>query len=725
MGNKLYEETDIKAIADAIRSKTGSSDTYSAAEMANAVSRISSGDCIAHGDVPDYVKKAALETAKKVESVRTDDSIVFLTVSDPHHAAREESGWRENINTGNLHCAMAAKALAYAIPFDFVAMLGDLTYGSETTDKDFFIEQCEEYHGWMDEAFKDIPQFWTPGNHDTGEYYARNTGDLSNLYGAELIFRYFGSRCGYTSIGNETYGYGYRDFDDKKLRVICLNTSEGETTMGENSSYFLSDSQLLWFAQTLSDVGGKPDAPEWGIIVLSHYPLDWGRARSAGRTLDSYLGGGFVSLCGTTVNFSGKNNAKFIGNFHGHIHNFLADKIYYVPEDAVSDSSLRQIDALRIASPCGCFYRSNECGKNSGTDSNYIEFGENVTYDKVIGCAEDTAFTVNVASPLRKKIYSFCYGAGYDRALCYDFTATNYSVTNILTNCSTSNGASLVSHGDGYAAALTPDPDCSIDEVIVSMGGADITSSAYTKETNSVSIGSVTGDVVVSASAIRSSAAITMRLTNVTSSNNASSAVLGSSYRVTLTPTLGKLSVVIVMMNGENVTPEVFNAADGVVIIPRVTGDILIKATGASYTNLVPSSQDLDGSDVYNATGYKNSAYISSANGMDGSKSGHVSTGCIAYPNVQGGGVPPTVYVKGGVPDRIAGFLEGKTFKSLLYNTVATERLADDYYKIVPVMREDGNSAIYFTYGRVKWLRLDCVCQDGAELIVTFDEPIE
>lgn len=41
--NKLYEETDIQNIANAIREKTKSTDTFKVSEMANAISEIKSG----------------------------------------------------------------------------------------------------------------------------------------------------------------------------------------------------------------------------------------------------------------------------------------------------------------------------------------------------------------------------------------------------------------------------------------------------------------------------------------------------------------------------------------------------------------------------------------------------------------------------------------------------------------------------------------------------------
>lgn len=42
--NKLYEETDIQNIANAIREKTKSTDTFKVSEMANAISNIKADD---------------------------------------------------------------------------------------------------------------------------------------------------------------------------------------------------------------------------------------------------------------------------------------------------------------------------------------------------------------------------------------------------------------------------------------------------------------------------------------------------------------------------------------------------------------------------------------------------------------------------------------------------------------------------------------------------------
>ena len=70
MGNKLYEESSVQAIATAIRAKNGSTNKYKIAEMAGAIDSIQAGGNIDHADIPDYVKAEALEVAKKLLTIK-------------------------------------------------------------------------------------------------------------------------------------------------------------------------------------------------------------------------------------------------------------------------------------------------------------------------------------------------------------------------------------------------------------------------------------------------------------------------------------------------------------------------------------------------------------------------------------------------------------------------------------------------------------------------------
>lgn len=486
MAKKLYEEASVQDIAAAIREKTGGAETYKIAQMGNAVRGITTGDQIAHADIPRYVKAEALAVAKKVKAVLQDDSIVFVAIADFHHAGPQVDGWQTNINAGDLHACQALKVLSYSLPqIDFACMLGDVTFGNAQTTTAMMQQQFDEVNGWLGEAWKDIPQLRTVGNHDTGEY--------STLVGAQFLRDNITKYNDGSVYGSEEYGYCYRDFPDKRLRVICLNSCEGETIRGNNAAYCFSTAQLLWFAQTLYDVGSKDDAAQWGVMVLAHYPLDYGGAHPAGNIVKAYVAGESTTQNGVTVNFSGHNAAKFIMNVHGHVHCFQYGKLH-----SVANGQGTEFDAWRMCTPNACFYRNN----SGVVTMNGISFGDPSPHDKTAGTGDDTAFNVNVINPSEQVLYSFCYGAGIDRTIGYAATVY-HSITNSLTNVTTSNEAVAAEDGTAYSATITAADGYTMSSVTVKMGGTDITATAYNADTGVISIAAVTGNVVITANATK------------------------------------------------------------------------------------------------------------------------------------------------------------------------------------------------------------------------------
>lgn len=418
MAKKLYEESSVSDIAVAIREKNGSSTTYNVSEMGDAVRAIptssTSGDRIKHGDIPDYIKDAALALAKKVKEKQTPGTITFISMSDAH-----QSKTAANVETGNLHAGMAAKILAYALPnIDFCCYLGDYTEGNSTTTLAEGREHFSEINADIDEAFEGIPQFRTLGNHDSLQYSKDQNGAVLSV--SELY-----SFCGSYNEGavygpSNSDGYCYRDFESKKLRIICLNTAE------DTKKEYVSNIQQSWFADTLKAVGAKTG---WSVIILSHHPLDWGNVCALSNIAHAYHTGGSITIGNSSVNFSGSNKATILATVHGHVHCFKAARL-----NKIEGNVGTEYDVWRVATPNMCFNRNNEYGSNTGPEYYGIEFGESTTYNKTSGGANDTAFVVNVVDPAQQKIYSFCYGAGYDREI---FTGVQtIAVTGITLNAS-------------------------------------------------------------------------------------------------------------------------------------------------------------------------------------------------------------------------------------------------------------------------------------------------
>ncbi|MCI7810857.1 MAG: metallophosphoesterase, partial [Clostridiales bacterium] len=166
-----YVKTDAQYYSDigaAIREKNGLTTKYKPSQMGDAVRGITTGDQIAHADIPRYVKAEALAVAEKVKNVQNANTLTFFVISDPHHCASQSDGWAAQTNESNLHAMMGAKILAYALDADFSVCNGDFTFGNKSTTADQLKEQVREIKNWFGEAFRGIPQFFTVGNHDTG-----------------------------------------------------------------------------------------------------------------------------------------------------------------------------------------------------------------------------------------------------------------------------------------------------------------------------------------------------------------------------------------------------------------------------------------------------------------------------------------------------------------------------------------------------------------------------
>ena len=80
---------------------------------------------------------------------------------------------------------------------------------------------------------------------------------------------------------------------------------------------------------------------------------------------------------------------------------------------------------------------------------------------------------------------------------------TAYSVTNNLTHVTNSNSQTSETSGTAYTGTLSAESTYEMSSVVITMGGTDITSTAYTPGTGAISIASVTGNIVITAVAVK------------------------------------------------------------------------------------------------------------------------------------------------------------------------------------------------------------------------------
>lgn len=715
MGKMFIQDTTLTNIADAIREKTNTTASIFPENMPAQIRSIQTTSSDTTG-IPEDIVEEANRVANGMISKMGSNSLTFIAMSDTHEKSPSDDtniSNLEKISRGNKNAGQAAKLISDKIPLDFFAHLGDFSWGGPATTIEDGVSSICKVREYIADVANDNETFFTPGNHD----------NLKASYSVNNEYLSHGVLSGLTG------DYRYKDFDSKKVRVICLNTADNsyDVSYGER----VSGEQLQWFCQAL-DLSAKNNAADWGIVILSHHPLDWCYIKPAANILAAYLDGTNYSAThdgvAVSYNFSGKNVAKIIAQFHGHVHGFKVD---YINDFRTGTAVPTTVNRLGI--PNACYERTNEYGENGKTEWDNIEFGEETSYEKTDdSTGKNTSFCLVSIDLDEEVIYADCFGAGYDRIVSYaSEEIVTYTITNNLSNANTSNTTSSIVKDSNYTASITVSDGYELNTITVIMkdsnGNAiDITSTAVSG--SKIAIANVTGDVVITVTTTKITPyTVSYDLANVDSSNMSTETASNTSYSTTLTANEGySINFVRVLMGGIDVTSDVYENNN--IDIETVTGDIDIIA--GYYTNLVPmATTEMGGTEIYNGVGYFNGKYVSDEN-IYGTESTAVATGHMIMTKED------IIYVKG------AEFTTGSRSRFRTYSMAGNayvyssdgvnvssgewlsstgtlafyiEQLGDEYYKITPNTNYFASMEMYFRislYGT------------GEQLIVTKNEPI-
>lgn len=173
---------------------------------------------------------------------------------------------------------------------------------------------------------------------------------------------------------------------------------------------------------------------------------------------------------------------------------------------------------------------------------------------------------------------------------------TKYTITNNLSHATNSNTTTSVDKNSSYSANITANSNYRIKTVTVTMGGVDITNTAYSN--GRISISSVTGNVVITVTTESVTSEITRytitnNLSHATNSNSATSIEKNSPYNATITANSNyRIKNVTVTMYGTDITDYVYSG--GRIIIDNVVGDIVITVT-TEYVSSGEDTSNLDG----------------------------------------------------------------------------------------------------------------------------------
>lgn len=356
-------------------------------------------------EAPEYVKTEGDRVAKAVAAVQNADTVTFLCFSDLHAFAGDSS-----IEAALRHGGQGAERIRRQAVIDAALVLGDCIYGT-TESLEAAAEGFLQVGDFLHDAVAGLPAAWVPGNHDCIPQGV--SGALPVTRQAALISR---RSRGVVWSGEPVRGYGVLDLEDRRVRVLCMNTADilgiqvDNTSMEAYGMSRISAPQLQWLCEALESTPAG-----WTVLAAGHHPLDWYsgsytdaagavwemNVSNAAVILQAYRDGaaGQVSIDGEAVSydFAGKNGAVIAANLHGHVHNYAV-------------GVLSGTEIPRVAIPNGLPEREN---------SAYEGYQEEVSYPKTAGTAQDTAFCAVTLDPENRRIYAHHYGAGYDREISY------------------------------------------------------------------------------------------------------------------------------------------------------------------------------------------------------------------------------------------------------------------------------------------------------------------
>ncbi len=583
--------------------------------------------------IPKYVETEASRVANDVLALTNENTLTFLATSDIHYSLDAATETMESFSDD---LSDAVQFLRNTLSLDFEVDLGDKVFGATAYPNEDTMTEAMiviEKLGYAKKRMECL------GNHDTHNSTVEQRAIFTAGRNRGAVY------------GDKTNGYCYRDFGS--TRVIVLNTSEmGDDTY--SSALTMSTAQLAWVCNTLSEMAKKSG---YHILFLSHMPPDWGVLDAEStllKIIKAYEAGGSYTVSGTTYDFSAANRADIIGWAHGHLHNHKTRKI-------------EGTDIWRFCIPGALGTRANEYSNTTDYPrEGFQELYGNETLKKsdyVLKSATSTAFSVAVVDTAQRKINIINYGAGgadRNRVINYGSDVNYYSISNVLTNVTNSNIATDIEEGATYTAKLTVTAG-ELTSVKVTMGGADITASAYSN--GNISIASVTGNIVITATA-------TLPTYDVTNLVEKATVVNGTA-----------------IYNGIGYKDN-----------SRISGAInTADANGYVTTGVMPYA--------VNADGTHKTIYIRGAV-LDLSDSKCRWTGITSATNATDSN---SIQLNGGA-----------SANAYMFSTYfIVEELAASYYKLTPV--ESGFSS--YAHATVGFMM--SVKGSGANLIVTTDEPIE
>ena len=455
MANKLYNDTSVKAIADAIRAKNGKTDTYTVAEMAGAISSLSGKESVTWHQCPEAVRNyldnvsydsndystSQIENYAPTPAVLSNTKPIAETVTGDEH--RNEV---PNIETPFANATMSGtlKPLdrlrwinTTSIDFvdgvnSFTSKADLLSYISQHSDE---IEYNTIFRVYPDESIPDMP--------DNAKFY---------IWENELkFFSYFAPGGNTRDLGGWQCDGGVVHYG-KLVRGTETNPNDKDLMINEIGI----KTEVRLFEKALQGLGHSV----WGIDMI-------------------------VNPTNTIIAYNLTDKVMWKAILNGILTSVVRDKPVYFHCGAGADrtgTAAIMLEALLGMSESD-ISKDFELTSFSGAmrqRTDIASFISNLKQVPLIGGLSDTfrnhaiswALSCGVEIDLINAFRQTCVNGNPD---IITVSIPTYSITNNLTYVTTDNNDTSVDENQSYEARIEPQNGYIINNVAITMGGVDAT----------------------------------------------------------------------------------------------------------------------------------------------------------------------------------------------------------------------------------------------------------
>ena len=508
MAKKLYEETDVQAIAAAIREKNGEATTYKIGEMANAVRALSGSEAVEWHQCPEAVRNYLANVTYDPNDYSTSQIANYApataVVSNYKPIGQTAGGVTHYNEVPNVLTPFASGGKAGTLkPLDALRWIRTTAGATAWNVRDLGGWNCDGGTVKYGLLFR--------GGKLAAADRAVLVGELGIQHDLDLR-------------GREGGGPG----DEPEMAASPLGSDVWYTRTQQYAWYSLTP-VATWQAYFRCVI----DAVTHREPVYFHCTAGADRTGTLACVLEGILGMSqsdidkdyeltcFYSGTGTDSDVRRRNENDWTG---------LINAINAVPGDSFRDKCVHfavgtcgmpiaDINAFRAAMTNGTpetlhWYQTitkNLTGCTISNSASQVEYGE--SYTATISADDGKELTSVVIKmggvDITATAYTASSGAINISKVTGSVTITavasvpsvTYNITRNLTNCASSNTANTIGEGATYTTTLSPTGTYKkLGTITVTMGGADISASAVSGST--VSIASVTGDIVITCAAV-------------------------------------------------------------------------------------------------------------------------------------------------------------------------------------------------------------------------------